>query len=320
MSSSILWVIGRPSQKPDILLETEFESGEKLRWIFDAKYRISADDNAVDFAPDDAINQMHRYRDALIHIHLAGDGWQEKTRPIFGAFILYPGWFENNTIANPYSEAIKEIGIGAFPLLPNSSNHWLRDFLVEQFGVIGNKSVEYKTRSADHLYLQEPARISYTGMELSKFKDLCLSVGLGGDRCKPYLEKFRQGKAQWYHMPLKTTLAKKMQRSAMREIKYCAFVVYYPVDSQRRIDYIYEVISVQLVKRKEITSEQAGVPLKNSDDNYWLFELGRVNNMALSIDVSGTRDFKFRLARVDELVKAKTWADLPNHYAFLQEV
>jgi hypothetical protein len=105
----------------------------------------------------------------------------------------------------------------------------------------------------------------------------------------------------------------------MREVKHCAFVVYYPDDSQRRIDYIYEVISIKLVKRKEITSEQAGVPLKNSDDNFWLFELGRVNKMELSIDVSGIRDFKFRLVRIYELEKANTWADLPNHYAFLQD-
>ncbi len=42
--------------------------------------------------------------------------------------------------------------------------------------------------------------------------------------------------------------------------------------------------------------------------------------MALAIDVSGTRDFKFRLANIDELIKAKAWTDLPNHYAFLQKV
>ncbi|OQK16514.1 hypothetical protein AU255_00990 [Methyloprofundus sedimenti] len=307
------------SQKPDILLEAEFESGEKLRWIFDAKYRISADDNAVDFAPDDAINQMHRYRDALIHIHQANDGWQEKSRPIFGAFVLYPGWFEASESQNPYKQAIKEIGIGAFPLLPNSKNSWLGEFLVEQFGVIDNKLDDYKTGSADHLYVQESARISYTGMELSKFQDLTLTVALGKGRSKAYLEKFREGKAQWYHLPLKTTVAKRMQRTAMRELKYCAFVVYYPDDVQRRIEYVYELVSVQLVKRRDITAEQAGVPPKNSDDDYWLFELGRVNKMALAIDVSGTRDFKFRLANIDELIKAEAWTDLPNHYAFLQK-
>ncbi|RLA20607.1 MAG: hypothetical protein DRQ62_10365, partial [Gammaproteobacteria bacterium] len=172
------------NQKPDILLEAEFDNGEKLRWIFDAKYRISLDDNTIDKVPDDAINQMHRYRDALIHIHQAEDGWQEKTRPIFGAFVLYPGWFEESEIQNPYQDAITEIGIGAFPLLPNSNNSWLKDFLVDQFGLADNKTSRYKTEGPDHFYVQEAARISYTGMQLTRYQDLSLAVALGSKRSK----------------------------------------------------------------------------------------------------------------------------------------
>lgn len=307
------------SQKPDILLEAEFKNGEKLRWIFDAKYRISADETDIDYAPDDAINQMHRYRDALIHIHQADDGWQEKTRPIFGAFVLYPGWFKSSESQNPYQNAIDEIGIGAFPLLPNSNNSWLKDFLVAQFGHADNKASEYKTLDPDHFYVQEASRISYTGMKLTRYHGLSLAVALGGGRHKAYLEKFKNGQAQWYHTPKSTMVKYNIQRSVMREIKYCAFVVYYPDDKQRRIEYIYDVVSVRLVKRKQITKEQAGAPFSNPDDDYWLFQLGRVNKIKLSIDASGSRDFKFRLTSVDEIAKAKTWKDLPNHYAFLQK-
>ena len=96
------------SQKPDILLEAEFENGDKIRWIFDAKYRIATDDNDVDYAPDDAINQMYRYRDALIHIHKADDDQNEKSPPIFGAFVLYPGWFDEDEDNNPYQTAIAD--------------------------------------------------------------------------------------------------------------------------------------------------------------------------------------------------------------------
>ena len=308
------------SQKPDILLEAEFESGDKLRWIFDAKYRIASDDNEVDYAPDDAINQMHRSRDALIHIHKANDGWQEKSRPIFGAFVLYPAWFSENDTQNPYEEAIKEIGIGAFPLLPNSNITWLKDFLIDQFGLTEETGDYYKEKSADHFYVQEATRISYTGMVSSRYKDLSLAVALGTKRDKAYLEGFRQGKAQWYHLPLQTTISKNIQRHAMREIKHCAFVVYYPDDNKRRIEYSYEIISVQLQKRKNISKEQAGAVVnpKNEDKEYWLFELGRATQLNLSVDVSGVRDFKFRLVSIKELAKAKVWKDLSNHYDFLQ--
>ncbi len=308
------------SQKPDILLEAEFEGGEKVHWIFDAKYRISSDDNEIDYAPDDAINQMHRYRDALIHIHKANDGWQEKSRPIFGAFVLYPAWFSDSDTQNPYEEAIKEIGIGAFPLLPNSNITWLKDFLIDQFGLAEETGDYYKEKSADHFYVQEAARITYTGMESSKYKDLSLAIALGTRRDKAYLEGFRQGKAQWYHLPLQTTRSKNIQRHAMREIKHCAFVVYYPNNSKRRIEYSYEVISVQLQKRKNISKEQAGAEMKPEDaeKEYWLFELGRATQLNLSVDASGLRDFKFRLVSIKELAKAKVWKDLSNHYDFLQ--
>ena len=309
------------SQKPDILLEAEFANGEKIRWIFDAKYRISPDDTEAYLAPDDAINQMHRYRDALIHIHQANDGWQEKTRPIFGAFVLYPGWFEESEMENPYKKAIEEIGIGAFPLLPNSNNIWLKDFLLDQFGHADNKANEYIAEAPDHFYVQEAARISYTGMKLTRYQDLSLATALGSKRNKLYLENFRQGKAKWYHLPEQTTVIKRVQRAAMREIKSCAFVVYFPDDEQRRIEYIYDVVSVQLVKRKAISEEQAGAKAQttNLGKYYWLFELGDVKKMSLSIDVSGARDFKFRLVSVEALTKAKVWSDLPNHYAFLQQ-
>ncbi|NOT84012.1 MAG: DUF2357 domain-containing protein [Methylococcaceae bacterium] len=308
------------SQKPDILLEAEVENGEKLRWIFDAKYRISPDDNAVDYAPDDAINQMHRYRDALIHIHRADDGVKEKSRPIFGAFVLYPGWFAENEKQNPYQQAIEEIGIGAFPLLPNSNNIWLKDFLIEQFGRADNLENSYKSTSPDHFYVQEAARISYTGMALSRYQDLCLAVALGANRDKGYLEKYRQGKAEWYHLPEETTVKKNAQRAVMREIKQCAMVVYYPDENQRRIDYIYDVVSVRLVKREDISAAQAGAKAtqNNIGKHYWLFELGKAYKLDSFIDVAGSRDFKFRLISTKALQTAKTWEKLANHYDFLQ--
>lgn len=309
------------SQKPDILLEAEFEGGEKLHWIFDAKYRIETGDKDIDYAPDDAINQMHRYRDALIHIHQADDGEQEKTRPIFGAFVLYPGWFEDNGSENPYQQAIKEVGIGAFPLLPNSNNPWLRDFLVEQFGLVNDKAVEYKLHSPDHFYVQEAARIPYTGMKLSRFQNLVLTIALGKNRRKTYLDKFRDGSAKWYHLPESTTMSKKVAREVMRELKLCAFVVYSADISQRKIKYRYEIRSVRLLKRKDITEEQSGAKAdpKKMEEHYWLFELGASTKLNLSIDVSGSRDFKFRLTSLKDLETATAWNKLPNHYNFLQK-
>ncbi len=300
------------NQKPDILLEAELATGEKIRWIFDAKYRVAIDRHSQDLAPDDAINQMHRYRDALIHIHQADDGWQEKSRPIFGAFVLYPGWFDDEEMENPYKEGIEAVGIGAFPLLPNSKNQWLCDFLIEQFGET------YQASTTDHYYVQEAARIAYTGMTLSRYKQLTLCVTLGAKRDKNYLDGFKKGQAQWYHIPVKTTITKRTQRAAMREIKYCAFVVYDSVNKQRRIAVVYAVRSICLVKRSDITRQQAGAPVTptNMHKEYWLFELGIASAIKPAVVVTGKRDFKFKLIDFEELDKAKDWDSLTSYYDF----
>jgi hypothetical protein len=61
--------------KPDIVLEATFADEFRLMWLFDAKYRIDnkTDDTEQDLVPADAIYQMHRYRDALIHVEKTGE-------------------------------------------------------------------------------------------------------------------------------------------------------------------------------------------------------------------------------------------------------
>ena len=99
------------TQKPDVLLEVTFPNDKKCIWLFDAKYRIKTkndqydndDVDKLDFVPDDALNQMHRYRDALIHINDA-DGIKSKSRPVFGA--LYPDFFDQKKDSNPYNDLV----------------------------------------------------------------------------------------------------------------------------------------------------------------------------------------------------------------------
>lgn len=131
------------SQVPDILLEVTYKDGASLIWVFDAKYRIEKNkvksgEPQVDLVPDDAINQMHRYRDSIIHEEYTAQNEPLLSRPIMGAFALYPGVFDqlNNEVVNPYNESILKVGIGAFPILPSQKNgehnKWLIQFLKDR--------------------------------------------------------------------------------------------------------------------------------------------------------------------------------------------
>ncbi|MCK5667120.1 MAG: DUF2357 domain-containing protein, partial [Thiotrichaceae bacterium] len=161
-------------QKPDILMEATFADGSEFIWLFDAKYRIKQDEEQ-DLVPDDAINQLHRYRDALIHLHKQTIDTNNKTRPVFGAYALYPGFYNQNTDNNPYQEAIDETGIGAFSLLPGDDvgSYWLKRFLMNK---LGPAQATYTLAESEKYYVEEAVRISYKGTTTSHYNDLTIAV------------------------------------------------------------------------------------------------------------------------------------------------
>lgn len=133
-------------QRPDIVLEivkkNNLNDNDKpfvLTYLYDAKYRVQDDttqgdlDDGVDidtadYPLPDAINQMHRYRDAIYY------SMDDETRPrgkeVIGGYILFPGRTEGKKIENRYFyKSIKQVNIGAFPLLPADKDH--RENLVQ---------------------------------------------------------------------------------------------------------------------------------------------------------------------------------------------
>lgn len=123
-------------QRPDIVLNIRKASGEiVLTYLYDAKYRVINDkkldkdfeqqdiaENAGmpggDYPPTDAINQMHRYRDA---IYYSKEHEPYRSKEIIGGYILFPGRGSDEYIKKRYySASVESVNIGAFPLLPNS--------------------------------------------------------------------------------------------------------------------------------------------------------------------------------------------------------
>lgn len=118
-------------QKPDIVLQLtkdDLQEGMKMTYLFDAKYRIDGKVDGVDTPPDDAINQMHRYRDAIYYKDY--DKNQLK-KEVIGGYILFPGDGEpaDVQVANFY-KTISQVNIGAFPLRPKDERNRM---LLEHF-------------------------------------------------------------------------------------------------------------------------------------------------------------------------------------------
>lgn len=304
------------TQRPDILLEVAFPSGDKARWVFDAKYRIDSNkkkewpQKGIDTVPDDAVNQMHRYRDSLIYISKASeDGSIDKSRPIIGAFALYPGWFDQENYENPYKDSIEAVGIGAFPLLPGHENNWIESFLKNQLGEC--KKNPYEEKSSDNLYLQEAMRIPTYGMKQHRHNDLTLAAHIydSKNKSKPYLAQFKKGNAQWYHIPESTVQNYKISRYVMREIKYCAFTT--NTENGRECRYLYPVESVVLKPRNKIDQYAGGPTSKGGNSLYWLLKLGQSFKPPAPLQAKERhRKFKFKLVSFNNFLNAVTWDDI----------
>lgn len=135
-------VVPTVPQKPDIVLQltkNDLQQGMKMTYLFDAKYRIEGKDKGVDVPPEDAINQMHRYRDAIYYKDYDANALKKE---VIGGYILFPGDGEPNDVAvSKFYKTIKEVNIGAFPLRPKDvENRKLLENFIDE--LIHTKSYE----------------------------------------------------------------------------------------------------------------------------------------------------------------------------------
>lgn len=135
-------VVPTVPQKPDIVLQltkNDLQQGMKMTNLFDAKYRIDGKDKGVDVPPEGAINQMHRYRDAIYYKDYDANALKKE---VIGGYILFPGDGEPNDVAvSKFYKTIKEVNIGAFPLRPKDvENRKLLENFIDE--LIHTKSYE----------------------------------------------------------------------------------------------------------------------------------------------------------------------------------
>lgn len=165
-------------QRPDIILNIQKASGEiYLTYLYDAKYRVINDKKldkdleeqdykenidmpGGDYPPPESINQMHRYRDA---IYYSSKDERYKSKEIIGGYILFPGRGNDENLKNRYySQSIKTVNIGAFPLLPNSESllrSHLEEILMKYWGTDSHVSKAKPQRTLAYVSEEEKASL-----------------------------------------------------------------------------------------------------------------------------------------------------------------
>ena len=236
-------------QKPDIVLrltKNDLQEGMKLTYLFDAKYRIGGKARGVDVPPDDAINQMHRYRDAIYYKDYSSDALKKE---VIGGYILFPGDGEPTEVeVSNFYKSIAQVNIGAFPLRPKDEhNRKLLEHFIE--GLINTKSQETISRV-----------IPQKGTFVDVGNRVLIGLVTNSSR-KGYLQSFLDGTATLYYTgkQFPTTIA-------LQNLHF-----FIPYIKGQGIRDVYEIVRVRTITAKE--AKQTEGDEAPADDLRLAFEL-----------------------------------------------
>ena len=235
-------VVPTVTQKPDIVLQltkNDLQNGMKMTYLFDAKYRIDRREKGADVPPEDAINQMHRYRDAIYYKDY--DSNQLK-KEVIGGYILFPGAGEPDAVEkSKFYETIETVNIGAFPLRPKDERNrkFLEDFIDR---LIKRKSTETIAEVIPH-----------KGTVLEVHDRVLIGIVKPSSR-KDYNKKFKESTADLYY-----TRANFPTTISLDGLHY--FIPYFEGEGIRDV---YKITSIRTITGSEAKQDE-GADANTSD-------------------------------------------------------
>lgn len=267
------------AQKPDNVLSLEKKSvnqaGKKVKYeyVFDAKYRVnpalegSVYYNTISHKPGpeiDDINTMHRYRDAIVY----QSGADPYERIMFGAYVLFPYGNEDEYRNHRFFESIDKVNIGGLPFLPSATT-LVKDMLDTLIADSPESAFERATlpRGIE----DKIAKIDWN------YRD----VLVGTLRNRSQLEVCLNNR--FYHIP------RSKIKDADLPIRYVA--IYQSINifgGKAGIRYYGEITKASIVKRRELKQ----IP-KNSDEEYYLFEIKEWKELNVPLIAKEVKEFPF---------------------------
>lgn len=276
-------VVPTVPQKPDIVLQLtkdDMKKGMKMTYLFDAKYRLGGKEKGVDVPPDDAINQMHRYRDAIYYQSKeSGDLKKE----VIGGYILFPGDGDPLDVANAkFRRTIDEVNIGAFPLRPKDERNrqLLETFIKELIGMKSSETIANVIPQKGSI-VHVPDRVLVGVVRPSSRKD--------------YELKFKESRADLYY-----TRANFPTTISLDGLHY--FIPYF---KEKGVNDVYRIKRIRTITGKEAKQdESAGDDLRLAFELEFSHKLGNdfilINTHGLIKDTFLDTTFEDLISRIKE--------------------
>jgi hypothetical protein len=255
------------NQQPDNILSlSKNDSEHQYKFIFDAKYRLNMAEEGTRYGDrykgipgpeEDDINTMHRYRDAV-----AAEMGENYKRTMVGAYVLFPYHDQQKFKKHKFYQSIKEVNIGAFPFLPDSTE-LLAEFLenIIDESALSNYNRNLMPAGTDEFRPQPEFKIDLLVGSLGSRKQLAY-----------LLDK------NLYYLPL--------QQSVLNyNLEYIAiFQSKAKFGEQSGVRYFGKIKNKKVVNRKEINFPSSR---SSGNQDYLLFEVERWQQLGKKIKVEG---------------------------------
>ena len=287
-------------QRPDIVLRLSKTNDEiQYTYLFDAKYRIRDTSipsrNGVEVPPVDAINQLHRYRDAIYYTQASDE---KLKREVIGGYVLYPGNLTKDEFTGSYyHKSVDEVNIGAFPLKPGG--HWKH--LYNETGEYSellldpNSSEDVLYHQIEKWIMDDNARKTLLETSIPQ-KGLSYRQELDGVLVIPYgeLSKNVHLDTDFIKVDLKKTREDLILASRINDIKY-VLLYYYETGNL----YLHAVSSPPKIDSgNQISQEYSGLSITCEYDKERSETVEGIDLMRISSKFSGKFDPIFEFLKV----------------------
>jgi len=257
-------------QQPDILLSIDDPGWPKLQMLFDAKYRIDGSSQYLEQygapgPPEDALNVLHRYRDAILEKDGFNSGSKKNKHSVVQAAALFP---YHDSTQKSFSESrlwksLDRLGIGAVPLLPGETKylkHWLTS-------VLHQGSWDFADRVVSHL-----ATDQLNNWRIAASETVLVAPLRSGEEHIHF--EWIKGN-QKYYMPLL-----KQQR---RQFFTNWIAIYLPSQANNPglVKYCAHVESIEVLERKKIKTPW---PSTRKGELYMVYHLGSIKELSVPIE------------------------------------
>ena len=267
------------AQRPDNVLSLEKktvnQTGNKVTYefVFDAKYRVNPALEGSEYyttishkpGPEtDDINTMHRYRDAIVY----QNGASPYERTLFGAYVLFPYGNEEEYREHKFYKSIDKVNIGGLPFLPTATS------MVQEMldSLIADSPESAFERATLPVGVEE---------KLAKTDWRVRDVLVGAMRNREQLDICI--KHHFYHIPV--------ARIKESDLPIHFIALYQSINlfgKEAGIQYYGVVTKTSVVKRSEIKQ----IP-KQSDEDYYLFEIKEWKKLTIPLKAKEIREFPF---------------------------